>query len=70
MANSSSYILWQLDQVGFSYKNQPVLKDIQISLSAGKCYGILGPNGSGKTTLLDLLCGLAMPDKGELLYRE
>ena len=69
MADSSSDILWQLNQVGFAYKNQPVLKEIQLSFSAGKCYGILGPNGSGKTTLLDLLCGLSSPDKGELLYR-
>jgi iron complex transport system ATP-binding protein len=69
MAKASSDTLWQLEQVGFSYKNQPVLSAIQLSLSVGKCYGILGPNGSGKTTLLDLLCGLASPDKGELLYR-
>jgi iron complex transport system ATP-binding protein len=69
MADSSSGILWQLDQVGFAYKNQPVLAEIQLSLSAGKCYGILGPNGSGKTTLLDLLCGLAMPDTGKVCYR-
>ncbi|WP_446009937.1 ABC transporter ATP-binding protein [Candidatus Electrothrix sp.] len=69
MADSSSDILWQLDQVDFAYKNQPVLAEIQLALSAGKCYGILGPNGSGKTTLLDLLCGLSPPDKGDLLYR-
>jgi iron complex transport system ATP-binding protein len=69
MAESSIDILWQLNQVSFAYKNQPVLSEIQLSLSAGKCYGILGPNGSGKTTLLDLLCGLSIPDQGELLYR-
>ncbi|MCW5203178.1 ABC transporter ATP-binding protein [Desulfobulbus sp. US5] len=63
-------MLWQLEQVDFSYKDQPVLAGIDLTLSSGKCYGILGPNGSGKTTLLDLLCGLSAADKGEIRYRD
>ncbi|MCI5122369.1 MAG: ABC transporter ATP-binding protein [Candidatus Electrothrix sp. AUS4] len=70
MAKNAPDILWELEQVAFSYKEQPVLRDIDLRLPAGKCYGILGPNGSGKTTLLDLLCGLAVADKGEVRYRE
>ena len=70
MNRASSDILWQLDEVGFSYKDQPVLAGIDLTLSAGKCYGILGPNGSGKTTLLDLLCGLARADRGKIQYRD
>ncbi|MCI5165670.1 MAG: ABC transporter ATP-binding protein [Candidatus Electrothrix sp. GM3_4] len=63
-------MLWQLEQVDFSYKDQPVLAGIDLTLSSGKCYGILGPNGSGKTTLLDLLCGLSVADKGVIRYRD
>lgn len=70
MAIIASDILWHLEQVDFSYKDQPVLAGIDLTLSSGKCYGILGPNGSGKTTLLDLLCGLSAADKGEIRYRE
>ncbi len=70
MTKPFSDVLWQLEQVSFAYKNQPVLSDIQLNLSSGKCYGILGPNGSGKTTLLDLLCGLACPDTGKIRYRK
>jgi ABC-type cobalamin/Fe3+-siderophores transport system ATPase subunit len=66
----TSDILWQLEQVDFSYKDQPVLDGIDLTLSSGKCYGILGPNGSGKTTLLDLLCGLSVADKGVIRYRD
>jgi len=66
----ASDILWQLEQVDFSYKDQPVLAGIDLTLSSGKCYGILGPNGSGKTTLLDLLCGLSAADNGEIRYRD
>lgn len=70
MASLSSDILWQVKQVSFAYKDQPVLAEIDLTFSAGKCYGLLGPNGSGKTTLLDLLCGLAKADQGEIRYRE
>ncbi len=38
---------------------------IDLSLGAGRIYGLLGPNGSGKTTLIRLLAGLAKPTSGE-----
>ena len=66
MARQDSDILWQLDQVGFGYGDQFVLRDLDLQLEKGHCYGVLGPNGSGKTTLLDLLCGLLVPKTGKL----
>ncbi len=36
----------------YSYKEKPVLKDINFDLVPGEILGILGPNGCGKTTLL------------------
>jgi ABC-2 type transport system ATP-binding protein len=38
---------------------------LDLSLPAGRIYGLLGPNGSGKTTLIRLLCGLARPTAGQ-----
>jgi ABC-2 type transport system ATP-binding protein len=38
---------------------------IDLALTPGRIYGLLGPNGSGKTTLIRLLSGLARATKGE-----
>ena len=38
---------------------------IDLALSPGRIYGLLGPNGSGKTTLIRLLTGLARATAGE-----
>ena len=38
---------------------------IDLALSPGRIYGLLGPNGSGKTTLIRLLTGLAHASGGE-----
>jgi hypothetical protein len=37
---------------------------IDLSLPAGRIYGLLGPNGSGKTTLIRLLTGMTRPSAG------
>jgi iron complex transport system ATP-binding protein len=66
MVRQDSNTLWQLDQVAFGYGERTVLRDLDLVLQKGQCYGILGPNGSGKTTLLDLLCGLLAPTAGKV----
>ena len=37
---------------------------IDLALTPGRIYGLLGPNGSGKTTLIRLLTGLAKATSG------
>lgn len=51
-----------------SYKRgQPVLKNLNLQLPAGRIIGLLGPNGCGKSTLIKLIAGLLQPDSGEIL---
>ena len=52
--------------LGFSYGQNVVLKDITMRLEDGHIYGLLGENGVGKTTLLTLLCGLKKPMAGKI----
>lgn len=48
------------------YKNQVVLKGLDIEIKKGEFVGIVGRNGSGKSTLLKLLAGIYYPEKGEI----
>ena len=43
------------------------LKAVNLSLDAGDFVTIMGPSGGGKTTLLNLLAGLDLPDKGQII---
>lgn len=45
---------------------EPVLRQMDWSIPAGRVIGLLGRNGSGKTTLLECLLGLRAPDFGEI----
>ena len=51
--------------VGKSYKEKTVLKNVNLELEPGKIYGLIGRNGAGKTTLFRLIMGLETVDKGE-----
>lgn len=55
-----------IDNLGFSYGENIVLKDITMRLEDGRIYGLLGENGVGKTTLLTLLSGLKKPKAGKI----
>ena len=56
----------EINDLGFSYGQNPVLKNISMKLNEGRIYGLLGENGVGKTTLLTLLCGLKKPQTGSI----
>jgi ABC-2 type transport system ATP-binding protein len=40
------------------------VKDLDLAVSRGTVYGLVGRNGSGKTTALRLMLGLLQPDAG------
>lgn len=52
--------------LNFAYNDQPVLKDLSLSLAAGSLIGISGTTGSGKSTLLQLLAGFYPAKPGEI----
>jgi len=42
--------------------------DLDLAIESGELLHVRGPNGCGKTTLLRALCGLLLPQAGEILW--
>lgn len=49
------------------FKDNYVLKDVNLHFETGKIYGLSGRNGSGKSVLLKVLCGLYFKTSGNIL---
>jgi len=61
--------LIRLDRVTCSYGTQPVLINVDVTVSAGDFIGVVGPSGSGKTTLLRAIMGTVTPIAGSVHRR-
>ncbi len=44
------------------------LGGVNLTFGDGELVAIIGESGSGKTTLLNQLCGMDVPDKGEIIF--
>jgi iron complex transport system ATP-binding protein len=55
------------EEIGFSYGNRSVLRNVSFEAQPGVICGLLGPNGSGKTTLLKCINGLYAPTYGRIM---
>ncbi len=61
--------LLSLNSVSFSYGNgRIVLSGVNLDISKGKFYAVIGRNGSGKSTLVNLLSGVIGNYSGEILF--
>lgn len=58
----------ELSGVGKRYRREWILRDVELTLLAGRQYAITGPNGSGKSTLLKILSGHLSPSKGQVVF--
>jgi ABC-2 type transport system ATP-binding protein len=54
-----------IQDLSFNYKRREKLfSALNLNLSPGNIYGLLGKNGVGKTTMLKIISGLLFPQKG------
>lgn len=57
----------RFENVSFAYNaDQPVLRDIDLVVSAGETIAVVGPNGCGKSTLAGLILRLYDPCEGHV----
>lgn len=56
----------KINNLHFSYSDEPLLEDISFEVKPAEKVGIIGPNGSGKSTLIKLIAGLINPLKGKI----
>ena len=59
----------ELKNIYFSYfeGSKDVVQNVNMSIRANSFNTIVGKSGSGKSTILDILLGLLIPNKGEIL---
>ena len=63
-----------LKELAHSYMDKPqsdadfALKQIDYEWEDGGAYALLGPSGCGKTTLLNIISGLLVPSRGQILF--
>jgi putative ABC transport system ATP-binding protein len=63
--NDASSVVWARG-LELQYGSSPALRDVTVEVGRGEFVAFVGPSGSGKTSLLLCLCGLVVPDNGEV----
>jgi ABC-type multidrug transport system ATPase subunit len=53
------------ENINKSYAKVNALTNINLEVSSGEVFGIIGPDGAGKTTLFRILTTLILPDSGK-----
>lgn len=56
----------RIESMNIEFNSAKVLKDINLTLSKGEIFVLIGPSGQGKSVLLKLMAGLFPPTTGRL----
>ncbi|MDN7025893.1 ABC transporter ATP-binding protein [Methanoculleus sp. FWC-SCC1] len=60
-------MILEVDDVAFTYRSAPVIREVTFALRPHETLAILGPNGVGKTTLLKCMNAILKPRCGSIL---
>lgn len=59
----------EVDQLACMRGDTLLFRDLSFRLEGGALLHVAGRNGAGKTSLLRMLCGLMLPEAGEIRWR-
>ena len=63
---SANQITVKLDRVYKRFRDFTAVKDLSLTVRAGRVFGLLGPNGAGKTTTIRMMVNITAPDSGSI----
>ncbi len=56
----------EIKNLSKSFRGMYAVNKLNMTVPVGSIYGFIGENGSGKSTTEKLICGLLVPDEGEI----
>ena len=63
---AANEITVKLDRVCKSFGDFTAVKELSLTVRAGRVFGLLGPNGAGKTTTIRMIVNITAPDSGSI----
>jgi len=57
----------EVENLGKTYVDEPVVRDLSFFVPEGQVLGFLGPNGAGKTTVMRMLTAFLPPTTGRVI---
>jgi ABC-2 type transport system ATP-binding protein len=56
----------QIEKLTYAYGRAEAVRDLNLTVKPGCCYGLFGRNGAGKTTTMKCLLNLLRPQSGKV----
>src|SRR3954464_14941255 len=56
----------QISNLPYAYGDNDAVREFNLSVRPGRCYGLFGRNGAGKTTTMKCLLNLLRPESGSV----
>lgn len=61
-------VILQITKLTKHFGRVKAVQELDLTVSAGQVFGLLGPNGSGKTTTLGMILGVINPTSGHFTW--
>ncbi|WP_245566327.1 ATP-binding cassette domain-containing protein [Thiomicrorhabdus chilensis] len=56
----------EVSQLTKCYRKHPAVKSVDLNVSQGEIYGLIGPDGAGKSSVMQILAGVLRYDSGQV----